>query len=194
MNRKIFIDCGFYNGMALTYFKSTPEYSSDFINYGFDPMMKVEKAKTKWPNFILDNKAIWTNDGEIDFYISNRHSGKANGVSHNGKARNETKIRVQCMDFSKWLKNNFDDKDYIVLKMDVEGAEYELLPKMIQDKTIDLIDIIYLEWHPARVGDEKWVKAKQIVKLFDKDLIIRKSLERYVQALRVKTNKEKGKT
>lgn len=188
MNKKIFIDCGFYAGTSKEHFKLTPEYSSDFIYYGFDPMMNVEATKKRHPDVILDNKAVWISDGEIEFYTSRRHGGRANGIYHNRRAGKENNLKVKCMDFSKWLGNNFDINDYIILKMDIEGAEYEVIPKMIKDSTIDLVDIIYLEWHSSRTQDVKYQKAIEISKELKKKegLIIRKSLERYLMSLRRK--------
>jgi FkbM family methyltransferase len=56
-------------------------------------------------------------------------------------------LEVKCIDFSKYLKNNFNKNDYVICKMDIEGAEYDVLGKLIDDGTIDLIDEIYIEWH-----------------------------------------------
>ena len=40
--------------------------------------------------------------------------------------------------------------------MDIEGAEKEVLQKMVKDKSIDLIDIIYLENHVQLDNDEEF--------------------------------------
>jgi FkbM family methyltransferase len=195
MDKKIFIDCGFYAGYAISHFEKTAEYSPDFTYYGFDPMLQ-EKTRKKWDNVtnvILDNKALWIFNGEIDFYTSGRVGGKANGAFHNKRAGSkENNLKVKCIDFSEWLGNNFDKNDFIVVKMDVEGAEYELLPKMIKDGTIDLIDIIYLEWHASRVGDEKNLKRFEIEKeLNKKNVVIRQSIEWYLASY-LKSLKTKG--
>ena len=56
-------------------------------------------------------------------------------------------VQVNCIDFSKYLKANINKDDYVICKMDIEGAEYEVLGKLIDEDTIDLIDEIYIEWH-----------------------------------------------
>jgi FkbM family methyltransferase len=56
-------------------------------------------------------------------------------------------IQVNCIDFSNYLKKNFTEDDYVICKMDIEGAEYDVLGKLIDDDTINLIDEIYIEWH-----------------------------------------------
>lgn len=65
-------------------------------------------------------------------------------------------MEVDCIDFSDFLKNNIDSEDYVVCKMDIEGAEFEIVPKLLEENTIDLIDEIYVEWHDCNnllIGD-----------------------------------------
>ena len=59
-------------------------------------------------------------------------------------------VAVECVDFSDWLKNHFNRNDYIIVKMDVEGAEYAILSKMIRDDTIDFVNEFYIEFHTGK--------------------------------------------
>ena len=61
---------------------------------------------------------------------------------------------IEAFDFSKWTLDNFDRSDYIVLKMDIEGSEYRVLQKMIEDASIDYIDHLYIEWHHRYLPQE----------------------------------------
>jgi FkbM family methyltransferase len=56
-------------------------------------------------------------------------------------------LEVKCIDFSEYLKKTVNENDYVICKMDIEGAEYDVLGKLIDDDSIDLIDEIYIEWH-----------------------------------------------
>lgn len=56
-------------------------------------------------------------------------------------------VEVDCIDFSHYIKTTLNSEDYVICKMDIEGAEYEVLGRLIDDGTIDLIDEIYIEWH-----------------------------------------------
>jgi FkbM family methyltransferase len=55
--------------------------------------------------------------------------------------------QVKCFDFSEFVKNNFTREDFIVIKFDIEGAEFPVIEKMISENTIDLVDVLYVEWH-----------------------------------------------
>ena len=39
---------------------------------------------------------------------------------------------VMIIDFPTWLELNFDAEDFVVIKMDVEGAEHQILPRRFQ--------------------------------------------------------------
>ena len=54
---------------------------------------------------------------------------------------------ITCIDLSEWLSNSFSPDDFIILKLDCEGCEYEILDKMISDDTLKYVDQIIVEWH-----------------------------------------------
>ena len=56
-------------------------------------------------------------------------------------------ITVDSVDLSSWIVSNFSREDHIILKMDIEGAEYEILKKMFVDDTIKYINELWIEWH-----------------------------------------------
>lgn len=56
-------------------------------------------------------------------------------------------LPVAVVDFREWLVRHFRDADTLVVKMDVEGAEHEILRAMIADGSIRLVDVLALECH-----------------------------------------------
>jgi FkbM family methyltransferase len=190
--RKIFLDCGFYAGSGFRMFAKTKEYDSDFVFYAFEPAwqirpdkkIKVENNKIVSNKVIFSDRAVWIEDGEINFYTSSRRGGKANSLFKNTCAAKEATTPIKCIDFSKWILDNFTKEDYIILKMDIEGAEFKVLSKMIEDCSISYIKIAYVEFHNTRCsGWEK--KTKQYKDLENKllnvnGLEIRKRLEWFI--------------
>jgi len=147
--KKVFIDCGFYKGKRTVLFKQSSMYSSDFVLYAFDPITKPYKVKRVDPDIIFHQKACWTYDGEIDFFASSRYKSKPSSIFVNPKGKS-TLMRSPCIDFSKWILDNFQKNDYIVLKMDIEGAEYEVLPKMLKDGSMEYVNLAFVEFHDQR--------------------------------------------
>ena len=145
--RKVFIDCGFYHGKGMRLFKTKGEYEPDFELIAFEPMVDVEAAERKHKGVKFYNKAVWIEDGIINFHSSNRRGGQANGIFENPRAKSERVTPVESVDFGNWIKKNFDKTDYIVVKMDIEGAEQDVLEKMVEDKSIEYLNILYVEFH-----------------------------------------------
>ncbi|EOD14422.1 hypothetical protein EMIHUDRAFT_356662 [Emiliania huxleyi CCMP1516] len=57
------------------------------------------------------------------------------------------KYRVAMVDFSAWLRASFTEADFVILKMDVEGGEHKIVPKMVADGTLRLVDVWLWECH-----------------------------------------------
>lgn len=56
-------------------------------------------------------------------------------------------LSVQAVDFSKWLLQHVTIQDYVVLKMDIAGAEFDVLQRLIVDGSIMLVDVMDISWH-----------------------------------------------
>lgn len=55
--------------------------------------------------------------------------------------------RVRSLDLADWLMKTVNPDDYVVMKMDVGGAEFQILSKMLRSGAICLIDELFLECH-----------------------------------------------
>ena len=58
-----------------------------------------------------------------------------------------TRYKVAQVDLSAWLRVSFTKSDFVVLKMDVEGGEHTIVPKMVADGTLELVDVWLWECH-----------------------------------------------
>ena len=58
--------------------------------------------------------------------------------------------KIQGFDFANWLKNTVSKNDFVVMKMDVEGTEFDLIPRLFETGAICLVDEIFLECHYNR--------------------------------------------
>jgi FkbM family methyltransferase len=77
----------------------------------------------------------------------------------------KTQTTVNCLDFSKFIADNFTKEDNIIVKMDIEGSEYDVLEKMIADGTIEYLNHISVEWH------SKFFSNKEEAELREKTVI-----------------------
>jgi FkbM family methyltransferase len=89
----------------------------------------------------------------------NRSAGRHGGMgrihqhlqnAESAKLEQEQLIEVQGLDIAEWIRNVAGEEDFLVVKMDVEGAEYELLSKLMETGVICLVDELFLECHYNR--------------------------------------------
>jgi len=160
MSRKIFIDAGSNNGDTIEKFynkklfdvmdpQNYEVYAFDVTDFSNEVGNVLNRLNLKGA-FI--NKAVWVNDGylEFDFTKDNSVSTTISDLSPTHKRMKRLKkqtSKIPCFDFSKWIIDNFSKQDTILLKMDIEGSEFEVLPKMIKEGSLSYINGIRIEFH-----------------------------------------------
>ena len=184
--RKIFIDCGAHCGCSIRNFEKNfkskfdktihekyPDISPKWEIYSFEPNPSlwdfVEKHDTN-----LIKKAIWINDDLSKFWIIGKKTGgstlfKKKGERHKKLKRHKvTTTEVECIDFSAWIVDNFEKSDFIFLKVDVEGAEYSIFDKMIEDDSMSYVNLLAGEFHNDKCGVNKSEDKRTKEALIDK--------------------------
>jgi FkbM family methyltransferase len=103
--------------------------------YGFDPSPLLDERVTRVAGVptVLKRQAAWLYDGTVPAH----NSGTTMAVGDGDQL-------VPCFDLSAWLRRL---RRKVVLKMDVEGAEYPLLEQLLADGTDRWISELVVEWH-----------------------------------------------
>lgn len=129
-------------------------------------------------NTVCSNAAVWIEYKRITFALENHYISDS-GSPTDGKSmrdgwcsqiRNlnsnckglDTLIEVQAIDFSQFLlyinsemnEDHFKPPFEIYIKMDIEGAEFKVLRKMLADGTMKLVKEIWIEFHERFIPDE----------------------------------------
>lgn len=166
---KAFIDCGVHKGEGL---KEHARECDEVFLFECDPDIckALEKEFNKndltgFPLVFFRNQAVWNKSGEIDFYKSVENT--TGGTVVNGKmsagVRYADPIKVPAIDFSQFLKSRYLVSDYVIVKLDIEGAEYQVIRRLIDDGTIWLVDELLVEFHHEKVG-RKRDEAQALIK------------------------------
>lgn len=176
--RKIFIDCGGHTGSSVRHFCKTRQDWQDYEIFSFEPdpqhyhkwpvnipICEINGVQIGFKKFDVIKKAVWIEDCSKDFYITEADFRPEGGSTlnitkhaHNyEKYRSKSgykfpEIKVNCVDIHDFIISNFNAKDYIIMKLDVEGAEYDVIPHMLRNGTFDYLDEFYIEWHNWRAG------------------------------------------
>ncbi len=104
---------------------------------GFDVLSRDEEFVTGDTSVQIRQAAAWTEDGTVAVNFD----GTGTRVGGSGS-------RVSSIDFSRWLEEH---GPVAAVKMDIEGSEYQVLPKMHQDGTDALVGLLIIEWHGEKV-------------------------------------------
>ncbi|KAF9974151.1 hypothetical protein BGZ73_002489 [Actinomortierella ambigua] len=92
--------------------------------------------------FFLD-----TVNGAHDYWGSSIYATHPDAVRSQSKGTDLTSVNIAT-----WLLRNTLPRDFVVVKMDIEGAEYEVIPHLADNQAWAVIDHLLVEWHGANVG------------------------------------------
>jgi FkbM family methyltransferase len=180
-SRRAFLDLGANDGQSLARFHSdwqpraaTPythvvafEMNSAFRDVLLEALRPLQGT--------LEMAAVWISDGTMIanmqtpgsrtatkhgiLYNMTSSALQVGGVALNKYARSqrqqpatERAVLVRTVDFSSWLSRHFCHADDVAVKMDIEGAEFEVLEHLLRDGSAALVDTLAIEWHTSKRG------------------------------------------
>ncbi|GAA0186546.1 methyltransferase [Lithospermum erythrorhizon] len=161
--RYVYVDVGSrsYGSSIVSWFKKQyPKQNKTFDIYAieadkhFHDQYKSKKGVTLLPY------AAWVRNESLFFEINQdpgdkavvkgRGMGRIQPVQSSTGSTPSHVNEIQGFDFAEWLKSAATEKDFVVMKMDVEGTEFDLIPRLFETGAICLIDEIFLECHYNR--------------------------------------------
>ncbi|KAJ1699073.1 hypothetical protein LUZ63_007585 [Rhynchospora breviuscula] len=159
--RYVYIDIGarsYGSSIGSWFRKQYPKQNHTFeiyaieADHSFYDEYKLKKGITLLPY------AAWIRNETLSFEINRDHDQKEDEKGGGGMGRIQPASRstngvvrtINGFDFADWVKRTFSEKDYVVVKMDVEGTEFELIPRLFETGANCLIDELFLECHYNR--------------------------------------------
>jgi FkbM family methyltransferase len=152
--KRAFIDCGAHTGNTLRVFKASADYTPSTLLFAFEPTPRFANVLRKVPDCHVIPKAVWVVDGTVEFFYDVRRSGLRSTAVANANSHRVSKepALVPCIDFGQWIRDSFRPDDQLVVKMDIEGAEYAVLRKMFRDGSIRYVRKLHVEWHRRKAN------------------------------------------
>ena len=106
--------------------------------------------------------AAWTHNASLTFHLTNNsESASLNNVDWKD-GRKWTAVTVSAIDLAERLLHELprpaahENKESIVFfKFDVEGAEFEVLPRLISTRVLCRVRFLLIEWHLKNLPPEK---------------------------------------
>ncbi len=143
----LIVDCGSNCGTSIVYFKNLFPNS---IIIGFEAdyyifcLLKKNIEKRKFKDVIINNNAIWKDETELQFFSEGADGGRIT----NNTFKTKTVNLVKSVKLSSIIK----DKHVDMLKIDIEGAETEVLLEC--EQFLCNVENIFIEYHSFNDSDQ----------------------------------------
>ena len=177
----LFVDLGTNLGQGYTWFSKYFNHKNITFElfepnpYCYNELLKLKDNVSG--KIRIFNMGVGSKAGRVKFYGLNYNEGgkfSEGGTvikNHNSKKfkHNNNLISVDIENFNDYLIRNSKLYNKIIVKMDIEGAELDLLESLISHQTIELINILYVEFHSKYQIDQQILKNREntIIKYFN---------------------------
>ncbi|KOM52663.1 hypothetical protein LR48_Vigan09g132200 [Vigna angularis] len=161
-NRYVYVDVGARNygsSIGSWFRKQYPKQNRTFEIYAIEADKSFHEEYREKRGVTLLPYAAWVRNETLFFEITRdpskqvtvkgRAMGRINPVQTSSSHMGDMD-KIQGFDFAEWLNSAVTKRDFVVVKMDVEGTEFHLIPRLIQTGAICLIDELFLECHYNR--------------------------------------------
>jgi FkbM family methyltransferase len=161
-SNRVYLDLGanHYKSSIENWFRKHYPGGDTFKVIAFEANKKFAATFQDHPEVEFHNMIVWTKNESIPW----TWTGKENGFA--GK---DSKYMIQGIDIADFIQRRIKRDDYLVVKMDIEGAEYDIIPRLIETNTLPLIDEFFVEVHTdintccRGREDRKYSHAKELL-------------------------------
>jgi len=187
--KKVFVDCGTHLFQGFCDFVKKYNIDETWECYSFEAnpnkfKMSQDNYKTLTDDWKLNiehyNKAISDKERLIKVncskdslgYVSQGSNTLENPPIYDKQWKNSfeydsEEVYVQSIDFSKFLNNICSIEDFVLIKMDIEGSEFDVIQSLIDTGAYKLINDFYCEFHERFFEpQQEYVEKKENFKKF----------------------------
>ena len=170
MKRSFLFDLGFHHGEGLDHLSRIYGVDESWTVFCFEPNSACRASLLtagylRQPRFAPMPFAVYVKAGPMLFQReAERNGGREDGQ---GSHLAEIEFALDChgagqeevwaVDFPAFLRAMIPaepDACFIVVKMDIEGAEYAILRAMLADGSIECVDVLHVEFHQRLMASE----------------------------------------
>lgn len=130
-------------------------------NPQFTPALNAEAAAYPGLVHVHGSTAAYMCQGQTSFSIdpdvAHNHWGSSMKRQHGA-----TTVTVPTLNVNQLIAQSVIYGDYVILKVDIEGAEYDVLPCFSQYQQANKVDIIYLEEHAYLQANSAYSNAEYL--------------------------------
>ena len=165
MKNFILIDGGSHHGETIdNFYNSKVKNKEKFIIHSFeaDPrnynvlQNNIKKYNNK--NIKIYNSALSNSKLEkLKLFICKTPNQSSSIIKEKKTGNLNDNVFVNNIYFKDFIEKKFKKNDYIILKLDIEGAEYEIFDCIEKHNLYSYFDMLLVEFHNVKVGIKKEV-------------------------------------
>jgi len=125
--------------------KLVQRFSPDRL-LGFDPQARPMSYRLDDTKVVVEQRAAWTHPRGV--YLHASRSG-----CWVGDERGERRAKMPSFDLAEEI---LSEPAPVVVKLDVEGGEYVLIPHLIATGAISNVSLLLVEWHGEPLEGVEW--------------------------------------
>ena len=149
----IFVDLGAHKGESTRAHEKRVDIAHAYL-WECHPMTVIEPPECTHTTI---RAAAHTADEPVTLYLGNDHGSTQGTTTIKGKKTGcidtDNPVAVHGIDLVQWLLAADDaHREPIVVKMNVEGAEYGLIPTMSDNGALSYIDELHISLHGSKVS------------------------------------------
>ena len=162
----VYIDLGAntYDSSIGNWFMKHYPKSKQFEIWAFETETAYDATYQGHPNVHLLHYAVWYQNGTLPW--AKNWYAVADGRTTSTESTRPT------IDIADFISRTVKPDDYLVVKMDIEGAEYQVVPHLLRSTALGLIDEIFIEVHtevnrcctPPNDAGRHWEDAMRLVR------------------------------
>lgn len=128
-------------------------------NPRFNAQLKATEVTYPGVVHAKSSTAAYMCEAQTSFYVdttsvANNYWGSSMSANHDDVIKSgKQKVTVPTVNVLKLLYETTIPSDFVILKMDIEGAEWDVLPCLAQANSASLVDRLLVETHPISWGN-----------------------------------------
>ena len=149
----IFLDMGAYDGLSAEFIRKYHPAGDTFKIFSFEcDRRNIEKLRARNDlNIELIEKAVTTHDNPVNYFYGKDDGGSLYSSKKTGNIRPDVFETVEGIDIARFISENCKKEDYIIAKLNIEGAEYKIIPHLHRCELIPWVDKWFVQWHWQKI-------------------------------------------